>query len=75
MGDREADHGDRLAGPSDDQPGAAVHERRLCKIGERSAPFQPAIAIVPWFLAGSLFPITALPTFLTWFGFTRSAVG
>jgi ABC-2 type transport system permease protein len=26
----------------------------------------PAIAIVPWFLAGSLFPITALPTFLTW---------
>jgi len=27
----------------------------------------PAIAIVPWFLAGSLFPITALPTFLTWF--------
>ncbi|HET7130398.1 MAG TPA: ABC transporter permease [Gaiellaceae bacterium] len=27
----------------------------------------PAIAIVPWFLAGSLFPIGALPTFLTWF--------
>src|ERR671936_2979756 len=26
----------------------------------------PAIAIVPWFLAGSLFPITALPTALTW---------
>ena len=26
----------------------------------------PAIAIVPWFLAGSLFPIGALPTFLTW---------
>jgi hypothetical protein len=26
----------------------------------------PAIAIVPWFLAGSLFPITALPHFLTW---------
>jgi ABC-type polysaccharide/polyol phosphate export permease len=26
----------------------------------------PAIAIVPWFLAGSLFPITALPTFLAW---------
>jgi ABC-2 type transport system permease protein len=26
----------------------------------------PAIAIVPWFLAGALFPITALPTFLTW---------
>src|SRR5919108_4956662 len=26
----------------------------------------PAIAIVPWFLAGSLFPITALPGFLTW---------
>jgi ABC-2 type transport system permease protein len=26
----------------------------------------PAIAIVPWFLAGSLFPIDALPTFLTW---------
>ncbi|MGZ4485304.1 MAG: ABC transporter permease, partial [Nocardioidaceae bacterium] len=25
----------------------------------------PAIAIVPWFLAGSLFPITALPWFLT----------
>jgi len=27
----------------------------------------PAIAIVPWFLAGSLFPIDALPGFLTWF--------
>jgi ABC-2 type transport system permease protein len=27
----------------------------------------PAIAIVPWFLAGSLFPISALPPFLTWF--------
>ena len=26
----------------------------------------PAIAIVPWFLAGSLFPITALPLGLTW---------
>jgi ABC-2 type transport system permease protein len=26
----------------------------------------PAIAIVPWFLAGSLFPIGALPGFLTW---------
>jgi ABC-2 type transport system permease protein len=26
----------------------------------------PAIAIVPWFLAGALFPITALPVFLTW---------
>ena len=26
----------------------------------------PAIAIVPWFLAGSLFPISALPTFLAW---------
>jgi ABC-2 type transport system permease protein len=26
----------------------------------------PAIAIVPWFLAGSLFPISALPTFLDW---------
>lgn len=26
----------------------------------------PAIAILPWFLAGSLFPITALPAFLTW---------
>jgi ABC-2 type transport system permease protein len=26
----------------------------------------PAIAIVPWFLAGSLFPISALPVFLTW---------
>ena len=26
----------------------------------------PAIAIVPWFLAGSLFPITALPIGLTW---------
>jgi ABC-2 type transport system permease protein len=28
----------------------------------------PAIAIVPWFLAGSLFPIAALPGFLTWVG-------
>ena len=27
----------------------------------------PAIAIVPWFLAGSLFPISALPAFLGWF--------
>jgi ABC-2 type transport system permease protein len=27
----------------------------------------PAIAIVPWFLAGSLFPISALPVGLTWF--------
>jgi ABC-2 type transport system permease protein len=26
----------------------------------------PAIAILPWFLAGSLFPITALPDFLEW---------
>jgi ABC-2 type transport system permease protein len=26
----------------------------------------PAIAILPWFLAGSLFPITALPGALTW---------
>lgn len=26
----------------------------------------PAIAIVPWFLAGSLFPISALPVWLTW---------
>jgi ABC-2 type transport system permease protein len=27
----------------------------------------PAIAIVPWFFAGSLFPIGALPAGLTWF--------
>jgi ABC-2 type transport system permease protein len=26
----------------------------------------PAVAIVPWFLAGSLFPISVLPGFLTW---------
>jgi ABC-2 type transport system permease protein len=26
----------------------------------------PAIAILPWFLAGALFPITALPNALTW---------
>ena len=26
----------------------------------------PVIAIVPWFLGGSLFPISALPGFLTW---------
>src|SRR5436305_3451640 len=26
----------------------------------------PAIAILPWFLAGALFPITALPAFLAW---------
>lgn len=26
----------------------------------------PAIAIAPWFLAGSLFPITAMPAGLTW---------
>jgi ABC-2 type transport system permease protein len=26
----------------------------------------PAIAILPWFLAGALFPIGALPGFLTW---------
>jgi ABC-type polysaccharide/polyol phosphate export permease len=28
----------------------------------------PAVAIVPWFLAGSLFPLTALPAALTWVG-------
>jgi ABC-type polysaccharide/polyol phosphate export permease len=28
----------------------------------------PAIAIVPWFFAGSLFRITTLPTGLEWFG-------
>ena len=27
----------------------------------------PAIAILPWFLAGALFPISALPNFLEWF--------
>jgi len=27
----------------------------------------PALAIVPWFLAGSLFPINAMPAFLAWF--------
>jgi di/tricarboxylate transporter len=26
----------------------------------------PVIAIAPWFLAGSLFPITAMPLGLTW---------
>ena len=26
----------------------------------------PAVAIVPWFVAGALFPITALPGLLTW---------
>jgi hypothetical protein len=26
----------------------------------------PAVAIASWFLAGSLFPITAMPGFLTW---------
>jgi ABC-type polysaccharide/polyol phosphate export permease len=26
----------------------------------------PALAIVPWFFAGSLFPISALPAALTW---------
>ena len=26
----------------------------------------PAIAILPWFLAGSLFPISAMPVGLTW---------
>jgi ABC-type polysaccharide/polyol phosphate export permease len=26
----------------------------------------PALAIVPWFFAGSLFPIVALPVALTW---------
>jgi ABC-2 type transport system permease protein len=26
----------------------------------------PAVAIVPWFLAGSLFPISAMPVVLTW---------
>src|SRR2546423_8078023 len=34
---------------------------------EESIARVPAIAIVPWFLAGSLFPIGALPGFLTWF--------
>src|SRR5205085_9869252 len=27
----------------------------------------PAVAIVPWFFAGTLFPISVLPVFLTWF--------
>jgi ABC-2 type transport system permease protein len=27
----------------------------------------PAIAILPWFLAGALFPIASLPGFMTWF--------
>ena len=31
-----------------------------------TSPRVPAIAIVPWFLAGSLFPISALPEWLTW---------
>jgi ABC-2 type transport system permease protein len=26
----------------------------------------PAIAILPWFLAGALFPISSLPVFMTW---------
>src|SRR5512140_2929432 len=26
----------------------------------------PVVAILPWFLAGSLFPITALPAWLAW---------
>jgi ABC-type polysaccharide/polyol phosphate export permease len=26
----------------------------------------PVVAILPWFIAGSLFPITALPAWLAW---------
>jgi ABC-type polysaccharide/polyol phosphate export permease len=37
----------------------AKHEEYVARL--------PAIAILPWFLAGSLFPITALPSALTWF--------
>jgi ABC-2 type transport system permease protein len=39
--------------------------RRVPKAEEYIARV-PAIAIVPWFLAGSLFPISALPGFLSW---------
>ena len=40
------------------------HIARIAK--ELKALRVPAIAIVPWFIAGALFPITALPNFLTW---------
>jgi ABC-2 type transport system permease protein len=45
---------------------AETHAARGPKAEEYIARV-PAIAIVPWFLAGSLFPISALPGFLTWF--------
>jgi ABC-2 type transport system permease protein len=46
---------------------AEVMANRIPKQEEYVARL-PAVAIVPWFLAGSLFPITALPAALTWIG-------
>ena len=45
-----------------------VAEKLACRVPktEEYIARVPAIAIVPWFLAGSLFPISALPGFLTW---------
>ena len=43
--------------------GAEIMANRIAKQEEYIGAV-PAIAIVPWFFAGSLFPIAALPTFL-----------
>ncbi len=46
--------------------GVAETLAAACRAQEEYIGRVPAIAIVPWFLAGSLFPITALPVGLTW---------
>ena len=43
--------------------GAEIMANRIAK-QEEYVGAVPAVAIVPWFFAGSLFPIAALPTFL-----------
>jgi hypothetical protein len=45
---------------------AEILANRVAKVDEYIAA-TPAIAIVPWFFAGSLFPMKALPVGLAWF--------
>src|SRR5262249_61823398 len=47
---------------------AGLGNRRRSRVrrAEEYSARVPAIAIVPWFLPGSLFPIAALPSFLPW---------
>ena len=46
--------------------GVAETLAAACREPRSTSDACPAIAIVPWFLAGSLFPISALPVALTW---------